>query len=200
MRPQPAANMGDRNLHTWVEDQLHSLMGDACSLAAAEHSSGLGFTDGCCLQAWQRACWSSTSCRWRESATPVHSWPASCRVRCLRLAAKSLQHLLRPAYATQQLSWAAVQGLPKSSATTSFAEDLFSRIPRSSGAQLGTYQQQERQAAAYAWQTSTYQMLSDDEEGSAEDVAQLAAPSTQPVASRAERQKQMRKVSACRVL
>ena len=37
-----------------------------------------------------------------------------------------------------------LQGLPKSSATTQFAEDLYNRIPRASGTQPGQYQQQVR--------------------------------------------------------
>lgn len=86
----------------------------------------------------------------------------------------------------------AVQGLPNSSSTRQFAEDLYNRIPRASSTQPGAYQQQERQAAAYAKQAAAYRMLSDDEEDAAEADPELAAPSTQPVSKAAK--KQMRKV------
>ena len=82
--------------------------------------------------------------------------------------------------------------MPKSSATSQFAEDLYNRIPRASSAQPGAYQQQERQAAAYARKAAAYTMLSDDEEEPEADV-QLAAPSTQPVVKAAK--KQIRQVS-----
>ena len=84
-----------------------------------------------------------------------------------------------------------MQGLPASSATRQFAEDLYNRMPRSSSAQPGVYQAQERQAAAYARQAASYKMLSDDEEDEAAAV-EHAAPSTQPVSKAAK--KQMRKV------
>ena len=86
--------------------------------------------------------------------------------------------------------------MPNSSATLRFAEDLYNRIPRASSSQPGTYQQQERQAAAYARQAASYKMLSDDEEEAAEADPELAAPSTQPVSKAAK--KQMRKVSCGR--
>ena len=80
---------------------------------------------------------------------------------------------------THRVVPARAQGLPKSSATTQFAEDLFNRIPRASGAQVGSYQQQERAAAAYARKAAAYTVLSDDEEDQAD--VDLPAPTTQAI-------------------
>ena len=79
-----------------------------------------------------------------------------------------------------------MQGLPKSSATSQFAEDLYNRIPRASGAQAGSYQQQERAAAAYARKAAAYTVLSDDEEGQAD--VDLPAPTTQAVPKGSKKQ------------
>ena len=110
---------------------------------------------------------------------------------------------LRTCPTDSQVVPARAQGLPKSSATTQFAEDLFNRIPRASGAQVGSYQQQERAAAAYARKAAAYTVLSDDEEDQQADV-DLPAPTTQAIPKGAK--KQLRKaqvpilcVSCCEV-
>ncbi|KAK9798519.1 hypothetical protein WJX73_006705 [Symbiochloris irregularis] len=70
------------------------------------------------------------------------------------------------------------QGLPNSTATFSFAQALYDRIPRASAAP-NAYRQQERTAVALHRRNAKYAMLSDDEDP--EDEPPPPAPTTAPV-------------------
>ncbi|KAK9845793.1 hypothetical protein WJX81_002540 [Elliptochloris bilobata] len=83
------------------------------------------------------------------------------------------------------------QGLPRSSETLRFAEELLARTPRA-GAASNAYRERERQAAALVRQNASYALLSDDED----DAAPVhAAPTTAPVPKPAK-QKKLRKAKA----
>lgn len=86
-----------------------------------------------------------------------------------------------------------LQGFPNSTATEHFAEALFNRIPRTSGARLNAYQQQERVAAALSRQNNKYAMLSDDEDDEGQQPP--AAPTTAALpAKKAKKGRQKLKV------
>ncbi len=87
--------------------------------------------------------------------------------------------------------WPCAQGLPGSSETLRFAEELLARIPRA-GAAPNAYRERERTAAALVHRNMSYALLSDDEDNGAEPPP---APMTAPVPKPAK-QKKLRKAKA----
>lgn len=93
---------------------------------------------------------------------------------------------------TELKGWPRTQGLPGSSETLQFAEELLARIPRA-GAAPNAYRERERTAAALVRRNMSYALLSDDEDDGAEPPP---APTTAPVPKPAK-QKKLRKAKAC---
>ncbi|CAK7323257.1 unnamed protein product [Dovyalis caffra] len=79
-------------------------------------------------------------------------------------------------------------GLPSSTETHSFAQEIFAKVPRKASGGLNLYQKQEREAAVLARKQKTYQLLdADDEEGGDDGAGGIDKKSS--IASASDRHK-----------
>ena len=161
----------EKSLRHWVEDNLHALLGKLNVFRKEQFLRSISI--------------SSPPCEKKILFThyfrgPPHSAGLSERALvdfCISLAKRTPD--------TGRLATSLeAQGLPASSATRRFAQDLLARLPKPGGA-AGTsgYRQQENAAAEFARKNQSYGLLLDNEDDEEPPVAAPVPPPQAPAAT-----------------